>query len=324
MSYQPIGYGKSDTGLVRANNEDEFISDDQLGVYAVIDGVGGHAAGERAAAIAKEMLLLRLARQTGTIAERLREAIAVANNEIHEQSLRNLAWMGMACVLTVAVVAEGKATIGHVGDTRLYKLRQGRIEKLTPDHSPIGELEDEGSLAEVEAMRHPRRNEVYRDVGAEPHAPDDESFVEIIECTLEPEAALLLCSDGLSDLVKKEEIARIEARHRGRPDRIVEALIAAANQAGGKDNVTVVYVAERRGLRAGFKPMEPAPLVRDEGGTRPLAIEAPIKRTVAARQTLVIPIPKPAARRSFQSRLSGWLAAGAMLLLDGLATFHRR
>lgn len=240
--FQPAGAGKSDPGRVRGRNEDAFICDDELGVYAVIDGVGGQAAGDRAAAIAREMLLRRLSRLTGTIAERVREAITVANNEIYRQARQNPDWRGMACVMTVAVITGGWLTIGHVGDARLYALRKGEIQKLTPDHSPIGAREDEGSLAEIEAMRHSRRNEIDRDVGGEPREPEDEGFVEIIEAPLAPDCALLLCTDGLSDLVTRAGIARIESRHRDDPRRVVEELIRAANEAGGRDNITVVYV----------------------------------------------------------------------------------
>ena len=133
----------------------------------VIDGVGGQAAGGEAAALALSMLRARLERETGPVDQRVREAIAVANNEIHRAAASRADWNGMACVLTVAVMKDGVATVGHVGDTRLYKIRDGRIEKITRDHSPVGEREDAGELSESEAMRHPRRNEVYRDVGSE-------------------------------------------------------------------------------------------------------------------------------------------------------------
>ena len=122
----------------------------------------------------------------------------------------------MACVLTAAIVRDGRATIGHVGDTRLYKLRGDRIEKITRDHSPVGEREDANEISEAEAMRHPRRNEVYRDVGSEPHEPDDPEFVDIEEIAFEPDAALLICSDGLTDLVTAAAIARIVRAARGR------------------------------------------------------------------------------------------------------------
>ena len=131
------------------------------------------------------MLRERLERETGPVRERVREAIAVANNEIHRLASTRPEWDGMACVLTVAVVKDGTATIGHVGDTRLYRVRDGHIEKITRDHSPVGEREDAHEISELDAMRHPRRNEVYRDVGSEPHAPDDPEFVELHEIRFE-------------------------------------------------------------------------------------------------------------------------------------------
>ncbi len=244
--FHPWGVGRSDPGRVRSNNEDRLICDNEQGIYAVIDGVGGHAAGERAAEIAVEMTLKRLSRHTADLDERLREAITVANNEIYQQALDAPECKGMACVMTVAVVAGNRVVIGHVGDTRLYLLRNGQMRKLTPDHSPVGQREDQGSLAEIEAMRHPRRNEIYRDVGTELHTPDDAEFVDILEEPLDDDCALLLCTDGLSDLLTREQMLRIEAENRGNPQGIVDALIAEANAAGGKDNITVVYVAANK------------------------------------------------------------------------------
>jgi hypothetical protein len=166
----------------------------------------------------------------------------MANNEIHRQASLRPEWRGMACVLTVAVIDVGSVVVGHVGDTRLYKLRAGRLEKLTRDHSPVGEREDAGELPERDAMQHPRRNEVYRDVGSEYHDPDDPQFIDILRTPFEADAALLLCSDGLTDLVTGSAIADIVRVFAGHPYEIVRALIDAANDAGGKDNVTVVYV----------------------------------------------------------------------------------
>src|SRR5262249_22107999 len=142
----------------------------------------------------------------------------------------------------VAVVEDGRAVVGHVGDTRLYKLRNGRIEKITRDHSPVGEREDAREISEVEAMRHPRRNEVYRDVGSEMHDELDPDFIDLHELPFEPDAALLLCSDGLTDLVDSATIRDLTIQFAGRPPEVVSALIHAANDAGGKDNVTAVYV----------------------------------------------------------------------------------
>ena len=172
----------------------------------------------------------------------MREAIALANDQIHQQAEAHPDLRGMACVLTLVLLQNGTVTAGHVGDTRLYKMRGGTLRKLTHDHSPIGEREDRGELTESEAMRHPRRNEVYREVGAEPRGPDDENFIEVVEEPFEPDAALLLCSDGLSDSLSSVAIAGIISRHAGDPTVIVEQLIARANDESGKDNVSIIYI----------------------------------------------------------------------------------
>jgi PPM family protein phosphatase len=136
--------------------------------------------------------------------------------------------------------------VGHVGDTRLYKLRHDGIDKITRDHSPVGEREDANELSELEAMHHPRRNEVYRDVGSDPHQPDDPDFIDVCEIAFEPDAALLLCSDGLTDLVDSSALYDIIRRCAGQPDLVVKELIGAANVAGGRDNVSAVYVEGER------------------------------------------------------------------------------
>jgi serine/threonine protein phosphatase PrpC len=115
--------GATDPGLQREVNEDRYHVDVARGLFVLVDGVGGQAAGGKAADVALTMLRGRLERETGPIADRVREAITIANNEIHRVASLRPEWMGMACVLTVAVVGERSATIGHVGDTRLYKLR---------------------------------------------------------------------------------------------------------------------------------------------------------------------------------------------------------
>jgi serine/threonine protein phosphatase PrpC len=249
--------GLTNPGLQREVNEDRFHVDVSRGVFAVVDGVGGQAAGGRAADVAVSMLRNRLERETGAPPDRIRESVTIANNEINRLAASRPEWNGMACVLTVALVQNGHAVIGHVGDTRLYKLRLDRIEKITRDHSPIGEREDAHELSEADAMRHPRRNEVYRDVGSEPHEPFDAEFVDVQHIAFEPDAALLLCSDGLSDLVTSVEIKRIVKKFAGDPHAVVRALVAAANAAGGRDNVTAVYVEGEQ-----FAASVAAPLTR--------------------------------------------------------------
>jgi parallel beta-helix repeat protein len=261
--------GDSHPGMIRQNNEDRFYFDPDRGIFLVIDGIGGHAAGEKAADIAVERVRARLERQTGSTEERIREAIAVANNEILRLAGTNPEWQGMACVMTVAVVDNGTATIGHVGDSRLYKIRRGEIRKCTHDHSPVGEREDNREISEAEAMQHPRRNEVYRDVGSEEHTPDDPDFIEVLRIPFEPDSALLLCSDGLSDQVTSGEILRTVIGNAGHPDGAVHELIDAANREGGKDNVTVLIVEGEQFAAAREMPDTIAPPAGNPFASKP-------------------------------------------------------
>lgn len=274
MATPLLSAAASDRGRRRTNNEDRFFIDPELGIYAVIDGVGGHAAGEQAAETAVEVIKERLRRPTGAPEERLREAIALANNEILRLSQTNPDWAGMACVLTVALVEEATVTVGHVGDSRLYLLRPGVIAKMTHDHSPVGEREDRGELTELDAMRHPRRNEIFRDVGSSERDPEDAGFIEILSFPLPEDGALLLCSDGLTDLITAEQIRAGFERYAPDYNAVIAALIDAANAAGGKDNITVVAVAT-----PGYRI--PAP---DPAPTAPLA---PRKRSWAWVPALV-------------------------------------
>jgi serine/threonine protein phosphatase PrpC len=232
----------TDPGRLRAGNEDRHHVDLEHGVFLVVDGVGGQAAGEVAAAIAVDVITQRLDRPLGTPAQRVREAIALANNEILRQAQRSPAQNGMTCVLTLALAVDDRLIIGHVGDSRLYKVTRDGLRKLTHDHSPVGEREDAQEISETDAMKHPRRSEVFRDVGSAFRDPDDPDFIELIEAGFEPDAAILLCSDGLSDMLQSAAIEYAIRQHAGDPNRVVATLIDAANAAGGKDNITVVYV----------------------------------------------------------------------------------
>ena len=193
-------------GRKRPENEDRFFIDAQRGIFLVVDGLGGHAAGERAAEIAVDIISTRLSRRTGASDKRIQEAFALASTEIFEAASRHPEWAGMACVATVALIEADQVTVGHVGDSRLYLLTPGKMEKITRDHSPVGELEDAQRLSEAAAMHHPRRSEIYRDLGSTAHTPNDADFVEIHSFTLPQPAALLLCSDGLTDQLTAAQI----------------------------------------------------------------------------------------------------------------------
>jgi serine/threonine protein phosphatase PrpC len=194
--------------------------------------------------------------RTGPPAALVREAIAAANNCIYSEALRYPELEGMACVLTLALVDGEQVTIGHVGDSRLYLIGGGEIRKVTSDHSPVGQVEDAGELSEEEAMAHPRRNEVFRDVGSCPRAADESDFVEVCECRLPSDGAMLLCSDGLSDHLTSRRIHEIAGRYAGNSAVTARHLVDAANQEGGRDNITVVFVAgpEYRGRTGATRP----------------------------------------------------------------------
>ena len=207
-------------------------------------------------------------------------AITAANNRICDLASGNETWRGMACVLTLAVMYDDKVIVGHVGDSRLYLIWNGSMRKLTSDHSPVGEREDRGELSEQEAMQHPRRHEVFRDVGSRRREPDDEEFVEMKEFLFKPDAAILLCSDGLSDLVTSAEMCEIVERYDGDAEKVARDLVDAANHAGGKDNITAVFVAGSEFVGSGSPAMAEARArhsitrMRPEAGPDPAARES--------------------------------------------------
>lgn len=237
----------SDMGRQRTNNEDAYVAEqlDENTILAVaIDGVGGYEGGEVAAEIAKTEIPKYLHEfQNGERIELLKQAVISANNAIYDQRQIDEARPNMSCVLTSAIVDKGRKVIDmvHVGDTRLYQYHHGKLRKLSHDHSLIGYREEVGDLSEEEAMHHPQRNVISRDVGSGKHGVEDRDFLEAEEFPLLPNSTLLLCSDGLTDLITSKQIVAILEQQISLQKK-AKALIAAANEAGGKDNITVVLV----------------------------------------------------------------------------------
>lgn len=226
-------HGVTDTGRRRLRNEDAFICEPPL--FAVADGMGGARAGEVAAGLAAEALEETGARVQGDTG--LAALIEEANRRIWERSLADPATAGMGAVVTAALVDAdgGTVTIGHVGDSRAYRLRAGAIEQLTTDHSLVAELVESGVLTPEEAERHPQRSAITRALGTEPAVSVDTLIVDGAPADL-----YLLCSDGLSSMLGDDEIAEIVAAADGDPEQAAESLVRAANAHGGEDNVTVV------------------------------------------------------------------------------------
>jgi serine/threonine protein phosphatase PrpC len=293
----------SDAGRMRAENQDRAYADDELGIFLVADGLGGHAAGEKAAETAVERIVetLRSAKPNGDAREQIRRAITAANNRIFEDAADNEMWRGMACVLTLAAIADDKVIVGHVGDSRLYLTWNGAIRKLTSDHSPVGEREDAGELTEAEAMAHPRRHEVFRDVGSRKREPDEEDFIEVKEFLFKPDAAILLCSDGLSDLLTSAEMLEVIERYNGDPAQVAHDLVEAANVAGGSDNITAIFVAGSEFL----------------GNASPAAAEARARNAITKARDSVVEELSSEGRAGVWSKVARALTTRVAFLIYG-------
>jgi serine/threonine protein phosphatase PrpC len=246
-------FGITDLGKQRQNNEDAFIAeagpDGRYIIACVIDGVGGYSGGEVAASIARESILQRLevlfSKQpvaAGKMASLLIDAFNLANEKIWEEKESTKQHSKMACVLTLAVadIRANQFYYAHLGDTRLYLFRDGSLVKISHDQSFVGFLEDSGRLTEPEAMNHFKRNEIDKALGFRRKLNDIDD-IETGQSPFLPGDMLLLCSDGLTDMVNKAAIAQVMTGSTSLTS-IGAGLINAANEGGGSDNITVVLV----------------------------------------------------------------------------------
>jgi protein phosphatase len=222
----------SDTGRKRRRNEDSYVVQPPL--FAVADGMGGAQAGEVASRLAAGALEEADA-QDISAPERLASVIQEANRRVFERAASDPATSGMGTTMTVALVGEDGVTIGHVGDSRAYVVREGRLDQLTEDHSLVNELLKSGKLSREEAEVHPQRSVITRAVGTDPDVDVDTFVVDANEGDI-----FLLCSDGLTDMVGDDDILETVERHRDDLDRVTKALVSAANRGGGEDNITVI------------------------------------------------------------------------------------
>jgi len=226
-----VAAGVTDVGRVRDGNEDDFLDQaNRLGLVAVADGMGGHRAGEVASATALEAL--RAAVASG---QPLRDAIEGANDAVLEKSVSDQELHGMGTTLTAGMLgSDGYLVVGHVGDSRAYLARDGELTQITNDHSLVEEMVRGGELTREQADVHPRRSIITRALGIDPQVEVDEFPLE-----LRPGDRILFCSDGLTTMVRPDEIASILGREHD-PKRAAQLLVDAANAAGGEDNVTAV------------------------------------------------------------------------------------
>jgi protein phosphatase len=226
-------FGSTDTGRKRRRNEDAFVCEPPL--FAVADGMGGAQAGELASGLAAAAL-----REGGagsdTGERRVAELIQEANRRVHDRAITDAAASGMGTTVTAALVdATGHVAFGHVGDSRAYILRDGRLDQLTDDHSLVAELVRRGELSPAEAESHPQRSVITRALGTDPDVDVDTFSVDARTGDV-----FLICSDGLSSYVDGAEIEQLVLQHRGDLAAGTRALIQAANRGGGDDNITAV------------------------------------------------------------------------------------
>lgn len=234
---------KTDKGKIRVKNEDSLyidVKDKRLLIIA--DGMGGHNAGEVASKIAVDTVEQYLNTilhsdyelKVERIKDILMDAISAANGEIYRQSLKEASLRGMGTTIIIVLIIDNKMHIGHVGDSRGYLIRDGHIEQITEDHTLVTELVKNGTITELEAMNHPKRNVITRALGT-----DISSKIDYIGKDLQKDDIIILCTDGLSDMIKNYEIKDIITDS---PDLQsgCDELVDLANLKGGFDNITLI------------------------------------------------------------------------------------
>ena len=243
--------GKTDVGRVRAHNEDDFMLPEEMACCAISDGMGGHACGEVASMIAVQTIEKYYRRtceeETPTWPfflppieverNRMVTAIKLANSEIYDQAAADPNKKGMGCTVDAMYFSQGRFYIGHVGDSRGYRFRAGQLTQLTEDHSLLNDYRRVKEMSDAEIEAFPHKNVVVRALGLTEHVAVD---VVVDEYALGD--IFLLCSDGLTDMLDDSVICEIIEKRQNRLDGVCEALIDAANEAGGKDNITAVLM----------------------------------------------------------------------------------
>lgn len=297
-----VAAAATDVGRVREGNEDSVLHDERLGIFAVADGMGGHQAGEVASATAVEALRAAIAGGAS-----ITDAVTQANTAVVDKARADTAMLGMGTTMTAAIEVVGGIRIGHVGDSRAYVLRDGILARVTDDHSLVEELVREGRITLEQAAVHPQRNVVTRALGIDTEVDVDDVAVELTGGD-----RVLLCSDGLSGMLRDADISAILRRE---PDTeaVTRALIDAANEAGGEDNITVLVID----VIGEEGDLPPAPL--PEIGIGTTAVRAAAARNAATPQPAgATPTPEPRlrAKRTSAGRLA-WAILPVLLVLGG-------
>ena len=236
--------GKSDIGKAREMNQDSFYvssENDEIKLFILADGMGGYKGGEIASKLAvvsaKNFIinnLPKIIKEKEEILKLISDAIEYANFVVFEKSKESPEISDMGTTLDICLIYNNKVFIGHIGDSRVYRIRKNVIRKLTNDHSYVAQLVKEGKITKEEAYNHPRKNMLLKAVGCSSLVEPDVMYKGFIKDDI-----LLMCSDGLTNMLKDEEIYQILLEN---PEKPVEVLIKRANQNGGSDNITAIIV----------------------------------------------------------------------------------
>jgi PPM family protein phosphatase len=250
--------GKTDTGLVRDHNEDVISCDENLGLAVLADGMGGHRGGEVASAITVSTILEQLSKklkkrkpgetdeETGYSLESIavHEAVNLANGNVYASSSENTQYRGMGTTIVVLLFYDNRFTVAHVGDSRLYRLRDDVLEQITRDHSLMQELIDRGFYTPEQARKSLNKNLVTRAIGIE-----EKIQVDILEDVAQTDDIYLLCSDGVTDMVEDGLIYKTIMENSKDLTMAASELIRQANEYGGKDNASAILA----------RPLKPFP-----------------------------------------------------------------
>lgn len=235
----------TDVGMKRNNNEDSYIVNtigkDKL--FIVADGMGGHNAGEVASLEACRIIESHVMNTEGDIEKVLVSAVEKANRDLFIRASENESMRGMGTTIDALIMRNDEIYIAHVGDSRVYLVEDGSLRKITKDHSIVGMMVDSGSITEEEAKIHPQRNLITRAVGTAMTVE-----VDVIKETLHKGQWLLMCTDGLTNMVSKEDIYNV-FKELSDPNEIAQTLIDKAKANGGDDNITVVVICNKKGGR---------------------------------------------------------------------------
>ena len=254
VSFSWQGTGLTNTGLVRQTNQDAFVVDNDLGLWIVADGMGGHAGGGTASQLAVNAVTDHLAsaaisfpdfhNRIDQVEGLLRSAVAAADSLIRATADTTPDLKGMGTTIVIGLFCPGpdpSMALAHVGDSRAYLIRDHGISALTTDHSFVQRLVSEGRISLDEARTHPQQNVLLRALGVENQLPPD-----ITIHPLQPNDILMLCTDGLTKMLEEQDILDCAITFQRSSDEMCRQLIDAANARGGKDNTTVIVIAPRR------------------------------------------------------------------------------